>query len=254
MQASKNHRTLDDRIVFVIPTYNESENIVPLLSQLADLHDGANVRFLVMDDASPDGTAAVAREMAAADSRIRVVDGVREGLGMAYRRGFSYALDTLAAEVVVQMDADFSHDPADSLRLLRRLDKGADVVLGSRYVAGGSLDPGWPGSRRMLSRCANTLARCVGGLRDVADCTAGFKAMRAAALRRALAGLGDVRGYLFQPALLNRLLATGASVAEMPIHFHPRRAGSAKLGVRQLAQVFPDLCALRAGAGTKGRE
>ena len=99
MQASKNHRTLDDRIVFVIPTYNESENIVPLLSQLADLHDGANVRFLVMDDASPDGTAAVAREMAVADSRIRVVDGVREGLGMAYRRGFSYALDTLAAEV-----------------------------------------------------------------------------------------------------------------------------------------------------------
>ena len=160
---------------FVIPTYNEALNITSLLSRLTQLYGDADVAFLIVDDKSPDGTARLVREFAAGgDGRVHLLEGERRGLGDAYVRGITHAMDVLGAEVVVQMDADFSHDPADAGRLLERVADGADVAIGSRYVAGGSLDERWHLRRRLLSRWGNRLARWIGGLKGVSDCTAGF--------------------------------------------------------------------------------
>lgn len=234
------------RVCFVIPTYNEALNITSLLRQLTELYPGEDMAFLVVDDNSPDGTAQRVREfMEGADARVRMLEGQKHGLGDAYIRGMGYALSSLRAEVLVQMDADFSHEPADAARLLARVEDGADVAIGSRYVPGGSLDKEWPLLRRLQSRCANLLARWVGGLRGVTDCTAGFKAIRASALRNAGLESIRVRGYLFQPVLLSRLLCAGARVVEVPIHFRERRHGQTKL---DLSDVLRDIWTLRHGS------
>ncbi len=234
------------RVCFVIPTYNEAPNITLLLRQLTELYPGADTLFLVVDDGSPDGTAQRVREfMDGTGGRVFLLEGQKRGLGDAYRRGMSHALAVLRADIIVQMDADFSHDPAAAARLLERIAAGADVAIGSRYVPGGALDKQWPLRRRLQSRCANLLARRVSGLRGVADCTAGFKAIKASTLRNA--GLEDIRvkGYLFQPVLLGRLLRAGARVVEEPIHFRERRQGQTKL---ELSEVLRELWVLRHGS------
>ena len=200
--------------------------------------------FLVVDDESPDGTGRLVREFAAGDGRVHLLEGKKRGLGAAYVRGITHALDALGAEVVVQMDADFSHDPADAGRLLARVASDADVAIGSRYVAGGSVDQGWSWRRRQLSLWGNRLARWIAGLKGVRDCTAGFKAIRAAALRAANVQEITVLGYAFQVALLHRLLHAGARVVEEPIHFRDRERGVTKLGSGEPAGVrLPHLVA-----------
>ncbi len=247
-------------VCFVIPTYNEASDIVPLLRRLTGLYRDADTTFLIVDDESPDGTARLAREFAASDDRVRLLEGPRRGFGQAYVRGMIHALDTLGADVVVQMDADFSHDPADAARLLARLaggdpgrslppqvsaGGGADVAIGSRYVAGGSLDPRWHVGRRLLSRWGNRFARWVAGVRGVRDCTAGFKAIRADALRAAKVGDIRVRGHTFQVVLLHRLIHAGARVVEEPIHFRDREHGQTKLGIGSILEFFYNIWWLR---------
>ena len=233
-----------ERVCFVIPTYNEALNISRLLGQLTQLYTDDNTKFLVVDDSSPDGTAQCVREFA--DGRVLLLEGERRGLGDAYVRGITHAMDVLGAEVVVQMDADFSHDPADAARLLRRVAEGADVAIGSRYVEGGSLDEHWHLRRRLLSRWGNRLSRWIGGLRGVSDCTAGFKAIRTSKLREA--GLCDVRarGYVFQVELLHRLLRCGARVVEEPIYFRDRQRGETKLGMVNMLEFLLNIFLLRA--------
>ena len=234
------------RVCFVIPTYNEALNITLLLRQLTELYPGEDVAFLVVDDRSPDGTAQRVREfMEGVDGRVRLLEGQKRGLGDAYIRGMTYALSTLRPEVIVQMDADFSHEPAAAARLLARIAGGADVAIGSRYVPGGSLDKQWPARRRFQSRSANLLARWVGGLQAVRDCTAGFKAIRTSVLRNAEPESIAARGYLFQPVLLSRLLRAGAQVVEEPIYFRERRHGQTKL---DLSGVLRDIWTLRHGS------
>lgn len=231
---------------FVIPTYNEALNISSLLARLTQLYGGADVVFLVVDDGSPDGTARLVREFASGtDGRVYLLEGMRRGLGDAYVRGITHAMDVLGADVVVQMDADFSHDPADAGRLLERVADGADVAIGSRYVAGGSLDERWNLRRRLLSRWGNRLARWIGGLRGVSDCTAGFKAIRTEKLRAA--GLRDIRarGYVFQVELLHRLIRCGARVVEEPIHFRDRERGETKLGVASMLEFLFNILWIR---------
>ena len=234
------------RVCFVIPTYNEALNITSLLSRLTQLYADEDTAFLIVDDESPDGTAQLVREFSSGeDGRVHLLSGERRGLGDAYVRGITHAMDTLGASVVVQMDADFSHDPADAERLLGRIAAGADVAIGSRYVAGGSLDERWHPRRRLLSRWGNRLARWIGGLRGVSDCTAGFKAIRAEKLREA--ELQDVRarGYVFQVELLYKLLRCGAQVVEEPIHFRDRERGETKLGVANMLEFFLSILWLR---------
>ena len=241
---------------FVIPTYNEASNVLPLLRRLTGLYLDADTVFLIVDDESPDGTARLVREFAASDDRVHLLEGPQRGLGQAYVLGMVHALDTLGADVVVQMDADFSHDPADAGRLLARLadgggpagrqgGRGADVAIGSRYVAGGTLDPRWHAGRRLLSRWGNRLARSVAGVRGVRDCTAGFKAVRADALRAAKVEDVRVRGHAFQVVLLHRLLHAGARIVEVPIHFRERERGQAKLGAGGILEFFWNLWWLR---------
>ena len=232
-------------VCFVIPTYNEALNVVPLLRRLTGLYRDADTTFLVVDDESPDGTARLVRDFAGSDGRVRLLEGPRRGLGRAYVRGMAHALDTIGAGVVVQIDADFSHDPADAARLLARVAEGADVALGSRYVAGGSLDPRWHSSRRLLSRWGNRFARWIAGVRGVHDCTSGFKAIRAAALRAARPHDVRARGHAFQVVLLHRLIHGGARVVEEPIHFRDRDFGKTKLGAGGMLEFFWSMWRLR---------
>ena len=218
------------RVCFVIPTYNEADNITLLLQRLTELYPDPIITFLVVDDESPDGTGRLVRDFAAGDGRVHLLEGKKRGLGVAYVRGITHALDALGAEVVVQMDADFSHDPADAGRLLAGVASDADVAIGSRYVAGGSIDQRWSWRRRQLSLWGNRLARWIAGLKGVRDCTAGFKAIRAAALRAAEVQEITVLGYAFQVALLHRLLHAGARVVEEPIHFREPRARGDQAG------------------------
>ena len=221
---------------FVIPTYDEADNITLLLRSLTERYRAASVTFLVVDDESPDGTGRLVPEFAAGDGRVRLLEGRKRGLGAAYVRGITHALDVLGAEIVVQMDADFSHDPADAGRLLARVASDADVAIGSRYAAGGSIDRRWSWRRRQLSLWGNRLARWIAGLKGVRDCTAGFKAIRADALRAAEFQEITVLGYAFQVALLHRLLHAGARVVEEPIHFRDRERGVTKLGLESLLE------------------
>ena len=226
------------RVCFVIPTYDEAANVVPLLERLTDLHPGEGATFLIVDDESPDGTGDLVREFAARDGRVRLLEGPRRGLGAAYRRGIAHALDAIGADAVVQMDADFSHDPADARRLLARLAEGADVAIGSRYATGAGIDERWPARRRWLSATGNLLARRIAGLGNVRDCTIAFRAIRAETLRAAKVERITVRGYAYQIALLHRLLRTGARVVEEPVFFRERARGRTKLGARDAIEFL----------------
>ncbi len=233
------------RVCFVIPTYNEAGNITPILERLSALYQEVNTIFLVVDDESQDGTAELVREFSASDSRVLLLSGRRRGLGDAYMRGIAHALDALEATAIVQMDADFSHDPADAARLLARLGDDADVVIGSRYVAGGSVDERWGVGRRLLSRWGNRLARWIGGIQGLHDCTAGFKVIKADALRAARFAEIDTRGHVFQVVLLQRLLRAGSKVVEEPIYFRDREHGQTKLGFWNLLEFFYTMLRLR---------
>ena len=232
-------------VCFVVPTYNEAPNVEPLLRRLTGLYAEPDTVFLIVDDESPDGTARLVRAFAASHGRVHLLEGPRRGLGRAYVRGMSHALETLGADVIVQMDADFSHDPADARRLLGRLRDGADVAIGSRYTAGGRLDSGWPAGRRLLSRWGNRFARWIAGVRGVRDCTSGFKAIRAEALRAAKVADIGARGHAFQVVLLHRLLAAGARVVEEPILFRDRAHGKTKLGMGGILEFFWGVWRLR---------
>ena len=233
------------RTCFVIPTYNEAPNITPLLQRVTGLYRGDDMMFLIVDDNSPDGTARLVREFAREEHRVHLLEGRRRGLGHAYIRGITHALETLGADIIVQMDADFSHDPADARKLLAHLAAGADVAIGSRYVAGGAVDELWSAGRRRLSRWGNRLARWIAGLTSVQDCTAGFKAIKAEPLRAAQVEKIRVQGYAFQVVLLHRLLHGGARVVEEPIYFRERAHGHTKLGVKDLIEFFYNVWWLR---------
>lgn len=229
---------------FVIPTYNEVGTIGRLIERLLSLHRD-DVHLLIVDDRSPDGTARVVKDAMARSSRVHLVEGERAGLGVAYVRGFEAALAQFDPQVVVQMDADLSHDPEASIELLDVVRDRADVAIGSRYVAGGRLDAGWSQWRRLLSRFGNLGARYIAGLYAVRDCTSGFKAIRAGHLRDVgLATIG-VQGYAFQVALLHRLVALGARVEEVPIYFSERAAGETKLGLADVVEFFWNVWWLR---------
>jgi dolichol-phosphate mannosyltransferase len=211
--------------LIVIPTYNERECLASIVQAARDAVPLATV--MVVDDASPDGTGAIADAMAAADGQVRVLHRPgKQGLGAAYLQAFRLALDE-GWQRVVQMDADFSHDPQDVPRLLAALDKGADLAIGSRYVAGGGTR-NWGVGRRVISRGGGAYARLALGV-PVQDLTAGFKAWKVATLRGIALAEVDARGYGFQIEMTYRALRNGFRVQEVPITFVDRRVGSSKM-------------------------
>jgi dolichol-phosphate mannosyltransferase len=221
------HTAAAGRAVWIaVPTYNELENLQPLLA--AVFVQLPEARVLVIDDGSPDGTGELADRLAKSDPRISVMHRTsKNGLGEAYRAGLSWILAKPDCAAIVQMDCDFSHSPDDVALLLRSLDAGADLVLGSRYVAGGST-PGWSRRRRFVSRGGSLFARVVLGL-PFRDLTGGFKAWR----RDFLAELGTdgsyANGYGFQIEMTWHADRKGASIVEVPITFRERIAGSSKM-------------------------
>ncbi|HQR79199.1 MAG TPA: polyprenol monophosphomannose synthase [Actinomycetota bacterium] len=221
------------RILVVIPTYNEVENLPRIVSRLRASVPEAHV--LVADDNSPDGTAQVADDLAAADDHVHVMHRLgKEGLGAAYLAGFSWALDQ-GYDVVVEMDADGSHQP-EQLPLLLDALREADLVLGSRYVPGGSV-VNWPKSREILSRGGNWYTRHALRI-PLMDATGGYRAFRADTLRALdLDGIGSA-GYIFQVDLAYRTLAEGLRVKEVPIEFVEREVGDSKMNRKIVSEAL----------------
>ncbi|GAA0620508.1 polyprenol monophosphomannose synthase [Streptomyces crystallinus] len=212
------------RALVIIPTYNEAENIKPIVSRVRESVPEAHV--LIADDNSPDGTGKLADELAAEDDHVHVLHRKgKEGLGAAYLAGFRWGVDE-GYGVLVEMDADGSHQPEELPRLLTAL-KGADLVLGSRWVPGGRV-VNWPKSREFISRGGSTYSRLLLGV-DIRDVTGGFRAFR----RETLEGLGldevASQGYCFQVDLARRAVAAGYHVVEVPITFVERERGDSKM-------------------------
>ncbi len=226
------------KIVIILPTYNEKDNIRLLIPALWEqfAHLKHEMHVLVVDDHSPDGTADAVRELMATYPNLHLITGEKEGLGAAYIRGMTYALQELQAEAVMEMDADFSHNPTDVPRLLAAMDEGADFVIGSRYVPGGSIPENWGWLRQAISRWGNIFARYLAGLYRVQDCTAGFRAIRGSLLKRIDFSSLKVQGYAFQIALLNQAMLNQAVIREIPVNFIDRERGATKLGLVDVSE------------------
>ena len=236
------------RTLVVTPTYNEIHNLEPFVS---DVHRAAaDVDVLIVDDASPDGTGALAAAVASRDSRVHVMHRPGKlGLGSAYVDGFRWAL-ARGYEVVFEMDADHSHDPRYIPAFREALDAGADVVVGSRNVPGGGVE-GWGLGRHALSKGGSLYARTVLGV-GVRDLTTGFKAYTRAALEALELDRVHSNGYAFQIETTYRLLQKGFVAKEVPIVFVDRRAGSSKMNRKIFVEAVLEVWRLRIDAA-RGR-
>ena len=229
-------------MVVALPTYNERENLEPMAAAiLAALPEAT---LLVVDDSSPDGTGALADALAGAEPRVHVMHrAAKQGLGVAYRDAFRWALDRPGTAAVVQMDADFSHDPRDLPRLLAPLMSGSQLVLGTRYMPGGGT-VGWPLRRKLVSRAGTTFARSV-LLLPYRDLTGGFKAWRRELLETIQLREANASGYGFQIETTWWAHRRGAAISEVPIVFRERVAGSSKMSGSIVAEALRLVLRLR---------
>ncbi|MGK5556268.1 polyprenol monophosphomannose synthase [Actinomadura kijaniata] len=221
------------RVLVIIPTYNERDNVEKIVGRVRAAVPAVDV--LVVDDNSPDGTGELADAMAAADPQVKVMHRTaKDGLGAAYIAGFRRALEQ-GYDVMVEMDADGSHQPEELPRLLAAL-QDADLVIGARYVPGGKTE-NWPLSRQLISRGGNTYVRLMLGT-PLRDATAGYRAFRAATLEKI--GLDGVnsRGYCFQIDLARRALRQGLRVVEVPVTFVERVHGTSKMSRDIVAEAM----------------
>lgn len=224
------------RVLVVTPTYNEAENLEPFVqavfAQVPDAH------VLVVDDASPDGTGKIADRLAGRDGRVRVLHrSGKLGIGSAYIEGFRAGLRD-GYDVFVQMDTDLSHDPRHLPAMLRAIEEGADVVLGSRNIPGGGVQ-GWGIGRHVLSKGGSLYSRTILGL-SIRDLTSGYKVFRRNALEAIELGAVRSEGYSFQIEMTWRALRRGLKVVEVPIFFVDRRAGKSKMS----RQIFLEAVAM----------
>lgn len=215
----------------VVPTYNEAGNITPMTTALLGL-DIPQLHVLIVDDASPDGTGKMAEELARrSDGRMTVLHrSGKRGLGRAYLDGFRHTLSR-GATAMVQMDCDFSHQPQDVPRLLEALAE-ADVVIGSRYVPGGSVDPRWGLQRKALSLWGNLYSRWILGMSEIRDATGGFRAWRREALETIDLSRIRSQGYIFQVEMAYVAWRMGQRIKEIPIHFPDRHIGTSKMSLK----------------------
>ena len=221
------------RVIIVLPTYNERQNLEIIVGRIRQSVPDADL--LVVDDNSPDGTGDLADKLAETDRHVQVMHRTEKaGLGRAYVAGFTWALER-GYDVIVQMDADGSHRPEDLSSLLAAL-SGADAVIGSRYVPGGTV-VNWPKSREFLSRGANMYNRVMLGF-SVKDATGGFRAYRAATLRRLDLSNIESAGYCFQIDMTLRVLQAGLTIIEVPITFVERERGTSKMSNAVIREAF----------------
>jgi dolichol-phosphate mannosyltransferase len=232
----------------ILPTYNEAENIEPLVAAVLEKLPGT-ARVLIVDDNSPDGTGGIADRIAAGEERVGVLHRPsKEGLGPAYIAGFREALAG-GADLILEMDADFSHEPAYLPRLLEAAED-ADLVIGSRYVDGGGVGD-WGALRRAISRGGSAYARLVLGV-PVNDLTGGFKCFRRQVLEAIDLDAVQAKGYAFQVELTYRAVQRGFRVVEVPIVFRDRRVGASKMSRAIFAEAIWRVPLMRFGRGRGG--
>ena len=232
------------KVLLVTPTYNERDNLETFISSIHASQPEAHV--LVVDDNSPDGTGKIADDIAARDSRVNVMHRPgKMGLGTAYVQGFGWGIDR-GYDIIIQIDADLSHDPRYLADMFRAFDEGADLVIGSRNIPGGTVD-GWGPGRHFISKGGSTYARTILGL-PVRDLTSGYKAYRRELLEAI--HLETIRsvGYSFQIEVTYRAIRKGFRVKEVPIIFVDRRAGKSKMSRRIFVEAAAVVWKLRADA------
>jgi dolichol-phosphate mannosyltransferase len=230
------------KTVVVVPTYNEKDNIVGIIDEINRI--GVPVDILVVDDNSPDGTGHIAESAKTTRPNLDIIHRKRkEGIGPAYIEGFRRILDRGGYDYVIQMDADFSHNPKDIPRLLETA-RRSDVVVGSRYMKGGGVSDQWGAFRKFISRGGNIYARLITGLK-VKDCTAGFKCYRREALQSIDLKKIFLNGYGFQIQIIYELNKKDFSIEEIPTFFNERIKGSSKMGLDIVLEAFFSLIVMR---------
>ena len=222
------------KICFVLPTYNEEENIENIIQQILKEEKNQSKHtfsILVVDDNSTDETQTIVQRYISLNSKVHLVTGQKKGLGDAYKRGFKFALNDLKADLIFQMDSDGQHDTSLIPHFVSYIEEGKDVVIGSRFVEGGTT-PDFSFSRLLMSKVGNLLVRYIGGITQVKDCTSGYRAIRASYLKELDFSYLSTRGYSFQSSLICDLAWRGANISEIPIEFSSRQGGDSKLALR----------------------
>lgn len=220
------------KVVVIIPTYNERENIIVLLDRLETVFKNQKrhtISYLVVDDTSPDGTGDLVKDYGKLHGNVHLITGKKEGLGKALLRGMTYAVTHLKADILLQMDADLSHDPDSAPEFLRALDNGADFVVGSRYIPGGSIPENWGLIRKIYSVLGNAIVRFGLWHLRIHDWTGGYRAYITKYYLDNRDKVKGYSGYVFQIAFLHCAIHDGANITEVPIRFTDRRFGHSKI-------------------------
>ena len=228
-------------VTIVLPTYNEAENIEAFLNAvyrvINEIND-FNINTLIVDDNSPDGTAGIVKRLQQSNDKIHLLENNTRGLGNAYKAGFKYAIANLNPDILVEMDSDFSHSPEKLKELLPPINEGYDFVIGSRYIKGGSIPQNWALIRKLNSKYGNVFARFIAGLKQVRDCTSGFRAIKVEILNKIDLDNLDVNGYAFQMNILYECVNVGAKTLEIPIDFIDRVKGKSKLNIKDVKEFM----------------
>lgn len=224
------------KAIIVIPTYNEAKNVEELITKIDEVTKNLEkwlVEILIVDSNSPDKTADVIKDIQKKNKRLHLLSTPKEGLGKAYVKGFTYAIDTLKCFIVFEMDADLQHNPKLIPRFLEEIEKGADFVIGSRYVKDGSIPAAWGLHRKFLSIVGNWIIRLGFMKISITDWTSGYRAIKSWIVKETLPTMENHSGYVFQVALLDNALKLGARVSEVPQNFEDRVEGVSKLASAQ---------------------
>jgi len=242
-----NKKAKTTKACIAIPTYNENKNIKQLITELQNSFKKIpnwQFKILIIDDNSPDNTAETVKIMQEKYKNLYIISGEKKGLGNAYTRGFTYILNNFNVDYTFQMDADLQHDPKDIKRFVKKAENGFDFIIGSRYVAGGDY-PNWSFKRKIYSWGANTLAKTIAGIRNVEDCTSGFRCIKTSFLKSFNLSILKTNGYAFQLSLLHAAYKKQLKITEIPILFPNRKKGESKLGQKDIREFFITAILLR---------
>jgi len=224
------------KAAIVLPTYNESKNIKKIIDLIFDVAQGITnweLHVAVVDSSSPDKTAEIVKDLMKKYKNLHLIETRKEGLGKAYIEGFQFIISKIKPYVLFEMDADLSHDPKELPNFLRKIELGADLVVGSRYIQGGSIPSNWAVHRKIYSIIANMFIRFGFMKLRVTDWTNGYRAIRLWVIRKSMNPIQNYTGYVFQIALLDNALKNGAQITEIPIKFVDRTEGESKINSGQ---------------------
>lgn len=221
------------RIIIILATYNEKGNVERVIATLEEevfpKIKNHEMRILVADDNSPDGTGDVVRKLMGKWKNIHISSGEKKGLGAAYVRAMTYAVEKLDADVMFEMDADLQHDPQKVPEFIKKIEEGCDMVVGNRYSDGGSIPENWPLARKIFSIVANIFVKTVFTEFSIHDWTGGYRALKKEVFLKEKSKLNNYRGYIFQISFLHKAVRDGFEIGEVPFHFSDRTLGSSKI-------------------------